>query len=97
MFDLQITFVKSSEIVLLLTVANVSMGGFVSLFKTSVVELIKIEVTVYGYVAYWKIAPTTDVLQRKSFEAMRAAVLEDNYGQIPFCYEKCMWKIRLVS
>ena len=68
MFDLQITFVKSSEIVLLLTVANVSMGGFVSLFKTSVVELIKIEVTVYGYVAYWKIAPTTDVLQRKSFD-----------------------------
>ena len=56
MFDLQITSVKSSEIVLLLTVANVSMGGFVSLFKTSVVELIKIEVTVYGYVAYWKIA-----------------------------------------
>ena len=52
MFDLQITSVKSSEIVLLLTVANVSMGGFVSLFKTSVVELIKIEITVYGYVAY---------------------------------------------
>ena len=23
-------------------------------------------------------------------EAMGAAVLEDNYGQIPFCYEKCM-------
>ena len=97
MFDLQIASVKSSEIVLFLTVANVSMGGSVSLFKTSAVDLIKIEVTVYGYVAYWNIAPTTDVLQRKSFEAMGAAVLEDNYGQIPFCYNKCMWKIRVVS
>ena len=37
-----------------------------------------------------KLPQTTDVLQRKSFEAMGAAVLEDNYGQIPFCYEKCM-------
>ena len=73
------------------------MWGSVSLFKTSAVDLIKIEVTVYGYVAYWKIGPTTDVLQRKSFEAMGAAVLEDNYRQIPFCYDKCMWKVCLVS
>ena len=37
-----------------------------------------------------KLPQITDVLQRKFFEAMGAAVLEDNYGQIPFCYEKCM-------
>ena len=55
MLDLQVASIKSRDIVLLLTVAYVSMEGFekqgVSLFKTSAGKLITIEVTVNSHVA----------------------------------------------
>ena len=80
MLGFHISSAKSVDIVVRLTMGRTLAWKIfkkgVSLFKTSAGESITIEVVVNSPVSQWKIVQATEVLHKKSFEAMGAAVLE---------------------